>query len=197
MAARMDPEARRARILEAARAVALRQGLVRTTVREIAAEMGSSAGLVHHYVDSMDGLLAEVFELVAREGLGTTRDAVDAAPDAAAALEAFLATSLRPGHGTAFQFWLDAWAEAGRRPELAATSRRLNIEWQRLLAEVIERGVADGQFRCPDSEATAWRLLSLLDGLVLQIVAHDIALSRDEVIHSVRSVAAHELGIAA
>jgi len=60
----MDPVARRARILEAGRAVALRQGLAATTVRDIAAEMGSSPGLVHHYVDSMDGLLAEVFELV-------------------------------------------------------------------------------------------------------------------------------------
>lgn len=194
--ARMDPMARRARIVDAARTVALRQGLARTTVRDIAAEMGSSSGLLHHYVDSMDGLLAEVFELVAREGLQTTRAAVEASHSPRQALTAFLSTSLRPGHGTAFQLWLDAWAEAARRPELAATSRRLNIEWQRVLAEVIEAGVASGDFRCADPESAAWRLLSLLDGLVLQMVAHDIPFGSDEVISWVAGSAERELGLA-
>lgn len=192
----MDPVARRARILDAARTVVLRQGLARTTVRDIAAEMGSSAGLVHHYVDSMDGLLSEVFELVAREGLQATRTAVQTSRSSQEALMAFLSTSLRPGHGTAFQLWLDAWAEAGRRPELGATSRRLNIEWQRVLAEIIERGVASGEFRCAEAESAAWRVLSLLDGLVLQMVAHDLPFSGEQVIAWVAGSAERELGLA-
>lgn len=194
--ARMDPVARRARILEAGRAVALRQGLAATTVRDIAAEMGSSPGLVHHYVDSMDGLLAEVFELVAREGLETTRAAVAWSGSPCEALRAFFSTSLRPGHGTAFQLWLDAWAEAARRPELGATSRRLNIEWQSVLVGIIEDGVAAGEFRCAEPESAAWRLLSLLDGLVLQMVAHDISFSDDDVMTWVAGSAERELGLA-
>lgn len=195
MAARLDPAARRARILDAARAVALRQGLARTTVRDIAAEMGTSPGLVHHYIDSMDGLLAEVFETVAREGLEVTRAALQTAGSPSRQLAAFLTSSLRPGHGANFQLWLDAWAEAARRPDFGATSRRLNIEWQRLLAGVIEAGVADGEFRCADPDGTAWRLLSLLDGLVLQLVAHDISLERDQVITWVTQLAEHELAL--
>ncbi|HHU08918.1 MAG TPA: hypothetical protein GXZ60_02710, partial [Intrasporangiaceae bacterium] len=91
--------------------------------------------------------------------------------------------------------WLDAWAEAARRPELAAVSRALNIEWQRLLAQIIEAGVARGDFRCPDPDASAWRLLSLLDGLVLQLVAHDITLGRDQVISWVLRAAEGELAL--
>lgn len=193
--ARMDPAARRARIIDTARAVALRQGLARTTVRDIAAEMGTSPGLVHHYVDSMDGLLAEVFEAVAREGLDGTRAALRSAGRPTEQLVAFLATSLRPGHGSNFQLWLDAWAEAARRPELGATSRRLNVEWQRLLAEVIEEGVCVGDFACADPDGSAWRLMSLLDGLVLQLVAHDIPLERHQVRAWVARFAEHELSL--
>ena len=195
MAARMDPAARRARIIDAARAVAVRQGLARTTVRDIATEMGTSPGLVHHYIDSMDKLLAEVFETVAREGLQVTRAAIEEAATPPAQLYAFLTSSLRPGFGSNFQVWLDAWAEAARRPELAAVSRALNIEWQRLLAQIIEAGVARGDFRCPDPDASAWRLLSLLDGLVLQLVAHDITLGRDQVISWVLRAAESELSL--
>ena len=197
MAARMTPAARRARIVEAARAVVERQGLAATTVRDIAAEMGTSAGLVHHYIDSMDGLLAEVFETVAREGIDVTRGALAAADGPLAQLDAFLDTALRPGHGSRFQLWLDAWAEAARRPELGATSRRLNIEWQRLLADVIEGGVAAGDFDCADPDATSWRILSLLDGLVLQLVAHHITLDGDQVRTWVARFAEHELALAA
>ena len=193
--ARMDPEARRARIIDAARAVVLRQGLARTTVRDIAAEMGTSPGLVHHYVDSMDGLLSEVFETVARDGIEGTRAVLRAAGGPPQQLGAFLTTALRPGHGSSFQLWLDAWAEASRRPDLAATSRRLNVEWQRLLAEVIEEGVSTGDFRCADPDGAAWRLLSLLDGLVLQLVAHDITIERDQVRAWVARFAEHELSL--
>lgn len=193
--ARMDPEARRARISDAARAVVLRQGLARTTVRDIAAEMGTSPGLVHHYVGSMDELLSEVFEAVAREGIEGTRAAMRSAGSPARQLRAFLATALRPGHGSSFQLWLDAWAEASRRPDLGATSRRLNIEWQQILAEVIEEGVSTGDFSCADPDGTAWRIMSLLDGLVLQLVAHDAAIGRDEVRSWVAGFAEHELSL--
>ena len=40
----------------------------------------------------------------------------------------------------AFQLWLDAWAEAARRPAIQATSRRLNLEWQGLLERTIAAG---------------------------------------------------------
>ena len=47
--ARMSPDERRQAIVDAALAVALRKGLAATTVRDVAAEMGTSSGLIHHY----------------------------------------------------------------------------------------------------------------------------------------------------
>ena len=63
------------------------------------------------------------------------------------------------------QLWLDAWSEAARRPALQRVSRALNREWQALVGAIIDEGVAAGEFTTDNSDASAWRLLSLIDGL--------------------------------
>ena len=78
--------------------------------------------------------------------------------------------------------WLDAWAEASRRPAIGATSRRLNVAWQRLIAATIVEGVDEGTFSCDDPDATAWRVLSLLDGLSLQLAAHPGVIENAQVV---------------
>jgi hypothetical protein len=78
-----------------------------------------------------------------------------------------------------------------------ATSRRLNLEWQALLERTIVRGVGAGAFSCPDPAGAAWRILSLLDGLALQVVAHGTTITRDEVVAWATGAAERELGLPA
>jgi len=54
----MTPEQRRAAIVDATVGVMLRRGIAAATVRDVAAEMGTSSGLIHHYFGSMEELLA-------------------------------------------------------------------------------------------------------------------------------------------
>src|SRR6187397_2393475 len=112
MTVRMAPGARRLLIIDATLAVMVRKGLAATTVRDVADEMGVSPGLVHHYFDSMDDLLATAFERAAEEGLAQTRAAMAVADDPAGKLRAFFASYTRAEQDWAFQLWLDAWAEA-------------------------------------------------------------------------------------
>jgi len=190
----MSPEERRDAIVAAALAVMLRRGIAGTTVRDVAAEMGTSSGLIHHYYESMDVLLAEAFEQVAADDLGA---AVEASADGTPVerLSRFLASYNRVDEDTAMQVWLDAWSEAARRPALQATSRRLNEAWQELLSGIITEGVADGSLVCDDAGAAAWRLLSMLDGLALQTVAHRDSVSRDQAARWSRESAERELGL--
>jgi len=174
--ARMSPDERRAAIVDAALAVMQRRGIAATTVRDVAAEMGTSSGLVHHYYASMDDLLADAFQRAAGDDLRSTRAALTAA-DPVGRLSEFLASYSRGDDDTTMQLWLDAWADAVRRPALQQTSRRLNEDWHALLVELIDEGVTDGSMTCDDPNAAAWRLLSMLDGLALQGVAHRGAIS--------------------
>ena len=170
--ARMAPAARRDAIVEAALAVALRKGFASTTVRDVAGELHCSSGLIHHYFASMDEVLAAAFERAAGRDLADTEAAVAAAGTPADRLSAFFSSYARADQDWSYQLWLDAWADAVRRPALGDTSRRLNTAWQQLVVRIIRDGVVAGAFRCADPDATAWRLLSLLDGLSLQAVAH-------------------------
>ena len=192
---RMTPDQRREAIVAAALVVAVRKGLASTTVRDVAAEMGTSSGLIHHYFDSMDEVLAAAFERVAAQDLALSAGAMAEAASPVEALRVFFRTYTPADKDWAFQLWLDAWAEAARRPAVQATSRRLNLEWQGLLEGTIGRGVAAGAFSCPDPASAAWRILSLLDGLALQVVAHATTISRDEVVAWATGAAERELGL--
>ncbi len=194
---RMTPDARREAIVDATVRVAVVKGLASTTVRDVAGEMGTSSGLIHHYFDSMDEVLAAAFERVARQDLAISEAQMAAAPSPTDALRSFFETYTPADKDWAFQLWLDAWAEAARRPAVQATSRRLNLAWQGLLETTIRAGVADGSFRCPDPAGAAWRILSLLDGLALQVVAHGTTLSRADVVRWSTAAAERELGLSA
>ena len=193
---RMTPAQRREEIVNATVTVMLRKGIAGTTARDVAEQMGTSSGLIHHYFMSMDDLLAAAFDRAAGQDLDVTRTAMATVAAPVARLGTFFATYARAEQTWAFQLWLDAWAEASRRPAVQVTSRRLNVAWQRLLADTIRAGVAAGEVSCTDPEATAWRILCLLDGLALQVVAHAGAIDRHHVIGWSLVYAERELGLA-
>ncbi len=193
----MTPSDRREAIVAATVDVARRKGLASTTVRDVAAEMGTSSGLIHHYFASMDDVLAAAFEIVARQDLEVSARMMASAPSPVEALRIFFRTYTPSDKDWAFQLWLDAWAEAARRPAVQATSRRLNLEWQGLLEGTIRAGVDAGAFTCRDPGGAAWRILSLLDGLALQVVAHGTTISREDVVAWSTTAAERELGLAA
>ena len=91
--------------------------------------------------------------------------------------------------------WIDAWGEALRNPILRQISQDLDIAWKNRLEDVIVDGVANGDFRCPDPHGSAWRVAALLDGLAVQVIVHDKAVSLDELHEWVLHAAASEIGI--
>jgi AcrR family transcriptional regulator len=190
---RLAPDDRRRAIVDATLAVARRQGLGATTVRDVATQMGTSSGLIHHYFESMDDVLAAAFAHAAETDLAKARKRVGAQAEPSAQLDAFI-QSYAPAHSDwTMQLWLDAWAEAARRPALQRVSRSLNREWQSLVREIVERGVESGAFTSADPDASAWRLLSTLDGLALQVVAHDALITRSDVVEWARAAVRTEL----
>jgi AcrR family transcriptional regulator len=193
----MTPDRRREAIIDAALVVMTRKGMAGTTVRDVADEMGTSSGLIHHYVASMDDLLAAAFEQVASQDLEKTRGAMASGIGACERLGLFFGNYARADEDWAFQMWLDAWAEAARRPAVRAVSHRLNVAWQRLLVDAIAEGVGEGVMVCADPDATAWRIVSLLDGLSLQAVAHRASVDRESVTRWGAAYAESELALPA
>ena len=193
--ARMSPDDRRSAIIDAALAVARRKGLAAVTVRDVAHEMGTSSGLIHHYFDTMDDVLAAAFERVAGQELAETEAVLAESGTAREALRAFLDSYAPVAEDWSFQLWLDAWAEAARRPAMREASARLNLGWAGMVEQAIRRGVASGEFRCDDPEGAAWRILSIIDGLALQVVAHRTIVDRGHMLAWAATAAERELGL--
>ena len=193
---RMTPDQRREAIVAAALDVAVRKGLASTTVRDVAAEMGTSSGLIHHYFDSMDEVLAAAFERVAAHDLGVVR----AAPwPRRRRRSRRCGSSSGPTPRPTRTGRSSCGSTRGPRRPADRPSRRPpdGSTWsgRALLEATIGRGVAAGAFTCPDPAAAAWRILSLLDGLALQVVAHGTTISRGEVVAWATDAAERELGL--
>ena len=94
-----------------------------------------------------------------------------------------------------YQVWLDVWSAAARHPALQRVSQKANAKWQRLMGDVFREGTAQGIFQCAGPDASAWRLLALLDSMALQTVAHQSEIPRATMHEWVRASARAEAGL--
>jgi AcrR family transcriptional regulator len=164
---RRKPEERRQEILEAALRLADTVGLDRLTTRDIAADLQIAPGLVHHYFGTMEELVAAAFAHFATAQQNRLSGAVDPLPPLPA-LCAYVAWHLGAGRANA-RVWMSAWTTAPRRPELAAEVDRQMIAGLDYLRALLSRGDAAGVFTVPNPELSAYRILVVMDGLLVQI----------------------------
>jgi AcrR family transcriptional regulator len=187
---------RRHDLIEATIAVMQRKGMGAATSRDVTAEAGVSAGLVHHYFDSFDHLLAAAFERVAFADLHRVRDELVGIADPVERLDHLIEVFAPAGDDWQYQVWLDVWSVSARHPTLLEAAQRCNAEWQQLMADLFRDGVAQGAFHCRDAEAAAWRVLALLDGMAIQTVAEQTSMPRSLLHQWVRDAARAEAGLA-
>ncbi|WP_438853827.1 TetR/AcrR family transcriptional regulator [Agromyces sp. M3QZ16-3] len=183
-ASRKSPAERSAEIAEAARLLALDQGLTAITLRAIAARAGVAPALVAHYQPSMDALVADTFAAIVAAEIDEVSEFLAARPGPRERLGALLDTLLDGTRDDVTVVWVEAWA-MGRRNEALAASVRVQMDaWQVVVQGVIEDGVATAGFRTEDAAAAAWQLLGMIDGLNAQaLVRWGDASDRGSLIH--------------
>jgi AcrR family transcriptional regulator len=188
-------EERRGEILDATAQVVIERGFAATRVADVARRLGISTGLVHYHFESKDHLFAETFQRAADVDLARLAEEVAKADNAVAKLDVifrlYSPESAEPG----WMLWIDGWGEALRTPALKQLSQDLDLRWKRLLEDIINAGVAAGEFTCVDVHGTAWRLAALLDGLAVQVTVHEDVISNDEALRYVRTAASAELSL--
>lgn len=176
---RADPDARRRSLIEAAARVLARDGVAGTSVRAIALEAGVSPGLVGHYFDGVDALVAETYAHV--EALVAA--AIDAALDRAGArprarLDAFVTASFAPpvASGELLATWIAFWSLVRSRPEIA----RQHDEQYAAFRARLEALLADCGLPGPRRRHAAIAITALVDGLWLELCLSPQAFSAAE-----------------
>lgn len=179
---RLPAPARRKLILEAARVAILEQGLAAVSVRDIARQAGISHGTVSHHFPSVDELLSAVLRA---ESARFNEARADILAGRGSALEGLFALGDRLFQERRdlreyWALWLDHWARAAHDPGLASWQAGDYRAWRELVASLVAEGIASGEFRDLEPNATAIEVVALIDGLALQAFSEVKGISPDD-----------------
>lgn len=158
---RKRPEERREEILQAAAAIAIDEGLERITLRAVATRLGVRPGLISHYFPAAEDLVDEAFVRAAtieRERFFPTEGpAVERLAHFVGHIESGASTPLA-------RLWLNARHLSRFTPSLEATLQEQDALDRARLREIVEAGIASGDFAEVDAESASIRILIAVDG---------------------------------
>jgi AcrR family transcriptional regulator len=170
-AERKPPEVRAVEIRDAACAIARESGLNSVTLRAVAARIGVAPALVAHYEPSMEALLAASFTQIVQSELADVSGGIPA-HHPTQALRELISTLLEPGREETTAVWLDAWS-LGRRVGVISDAVRQQMDaWQDFVREIVQAGLASGEFVTDEPDTVAWQLVGMIDGLNAQALVH-------------------------
>jgi AcrR family transcriptional regulator len=191
--ARRSVEVRREEILSTTVELLDRIGLASTRVADVAVALDVSPALVFYHFGTKDDLVAEAFAHAVERDLRRLEKAASGG-DPVERLRRVLRLYGPTGRATGWRIWIDAWAVAQRDPQIRTLLGRLDHQWQDILRDVVDDGVASGAFTCPDPAATVARLSALVDGLSVAVVVHR-SVTREQLRNWVAAQLAVELGV--
>jgi AcrR family transcriptional regulator len=165
-------EARRQQILDAAARCFSREGFHRTTMQDIQAESGLSAGAIYRYFASKEEIIRamseetlersmELIEQIRRQG--ETLDVL------AGLAETFVRPLEAPDAGDRARCELAIWVEALREPAVGEAARRTQRAFHEAFASIIREGQQRGDINPRLSAEGVGRVMcALYQGLVTQ-----------------------------
>jgi AcrR family transcriptional regulator len=164
---------KRTAIVEAAGRVFAEHGLARARMADIAAAADVGKGTVYEYFKSKEDLVYAVLELHDQQVRSTVLEGLHSDAGARETLQAMFTAGARAirEHVTSQPMYMDFWAASRggpREQEFAEFCDRNYRSWREIVAGIIRRGQADGDFRSEvDPNATATSVVAAFDGLGL------------------------------
>jgi AcrR family transcriptional regulator len=165
--------ARRAQIMDAARACFARKGFAQSTIQDICAEAGLSPGAIYRYFKSKNDIVFAIGD----EGREAVLEMIEEMKGRHTALEVldcigerFFGLLAEPMADQGMLAHPELWAETLRNPEMREHTLRSMEAWRNALAALIEKGQEEGVFgREIDPQACAMVLIASFEGLQLQL----------------------------
>jgi len=159
-------EERKAAILDEAEQLLAVHGFDALRLRDVAKAAGVSIGLIQHYFTTRDELLRETMRTASQRRAQQWAQLTHGHDRARDKLLALLEGAVSDRHRCVI--WLETCAAASRHSELMPDVQRTQDAWREAMRDVVEGGVAEGDFRPSVPVEDIVRLLvSLIDGLML------------------------------
>ena len=189
---------RRTQMLEAAAEVIGERGLCDTRIADIAERAGLSPALVVYYFGSKEKVLTEALayadDLFNIEAFRELTAIEGASEKLVRLIELACPAVERSEIDEYWALWVELWSRALRNDEAARKREALDQRWRTTIAEVVREGQRSGEFAPCDPERFATYLAALMDGLSLQGLLHDSAVSSELINEMCLDAAAQQLG---
>ncbi len=174
MPKKVDHDARREELVLAAWRVIAARGIDEVTIREIARESGYSSGVLAHYFENKDDLLAHALRL-SHTRIRKRYDAEVETPVAADALKAILLDNLPLDEQRELETRIEMsfWARALRNEALHEIQQEESEGLRSLLRELVEKAQDDGAVSADHDREEVLELLgAVIDGLSLHALLY-------------------------
>ncbi|MGN6723184.1 MAG: TetR/AcrR family transcriptional regulator [Marmoricola sp.] len=163
---------RKEQILAATRKVVAERGFKAMRVSDVAKLSGTSTGTIHYYFETKQDLMHAVFEWNYRKSEERRAALLDGINDPPLRIRALLRSFLPEGEVLleSWNLWIALWIEAIHDSDLQDLNERIYGDWRRSMAAIIREGQATGDFIEGDSVTLANGLISMVDGLAMQVL---------------------------
>jgi len=165
---REDADTRRLALIEATSSCLAELGVAGTSVRTICARAGVSPGLLRHYFDGIDALIAATYaHVTATVGATLAAAVAEADPQPRARLIAYATANFRPpiADPALLATWIAFWSLVKTDPAIAA----IHAETYAGSRRDLETLLADCGLAQPEAMLAAIALTALIDGLWLEL----------------------------
>ncbi len=181
------------RIIRAAMELFATQGYLQTTMNEVGQSAGYTGGLVSHRFGSKKGLLKAVLMHISQRFLEDQLRPSTEAPSAEQALRSTVEIYLREvtiRQSRIRALYVIMGEALGAVPEVRGEIAHLNEGFRLRLANLVRRGVDNGEFNSAvDPEAAGILILALLRGVTMQALADPKAIDLNRMIPLVQASA--------
>lgn len=159
----------KAHILATALAVFAEKGFARASMNDIVRASGLSKGGVYWHFKSKDELIAATFDHFFVEQLALLDVMLAGGGTAVTKLTQLATLTGQSVAAMASQFPspLEFYALASREEGLQSTLQTHFQNYQTKIAALVDQGIAQGEFRSVDSQATAKTIIALFEGVLL------------------------------
>lgn len=176
------PEQRRVQLIQATIRSIARHGLPDTTMATVSQEAGLSQGIVNLHFKSKENLLLETLKFVVDEYRSAWERALaeeheSPAEELAALVGVDFDANLCDRDKLAV--WFAFWSESKSRPTYRRLCAERDRDYEEHIRELCAEIKAEGNYDV-DSDAVAWGLSSMGEGLWLDLLISPRRLSRDE-----------------
>lgn len=168
---RMEPELRKAKLIEATLVCLQQHGFQGASIRKICAEAGVSVGLISHHYSGKDELVAEAYRSITARVMSLLREAMaEAAPNARERLSAFFRGSFSAEllDPQLIDAWLAFWGAVKTAEAINQAHEHSYGEYRSILRKVLSELADEEGWEQFDADLAAIGLSALLDGLWLE-----------------------------